>query len=238
MHVFARSFRSSAVRADGRAVRRSFVCAAWCVAACAAAFAAPASAQYDDEDGGGYAVVIQDKKFKMAHEFTLQTGILPIDAFYKGVPATGRYTLHFDDFNGWEIAGTYSANIDSGLRGILADDPFNVQPQNINELFVIVETNYVMKPFQGKLALFNSTIIYAQLFAVAGLTVSYWSDTSFRPGPDVGLGMHLYIFDWLMARVDLRHALVMNGVPIVDENASVDGILQMYAGVSFNLGGG
>jgi hypothetical protein len=42
----------------------------------------------------------------------------------------------------------------------------------------------------------------------------------------------------LSLRFDLRHALVMNGVPILDPNAQVDGVLYLGAGVSFNVGGG
>lgn len=194
-------------------------------------------AQYDDEDGGGSAVVIQEREFSMANEFTLATGTLPLDAFKKGVAITGRYTLHFDDFNAWEIIGaTYSLNVDTGLSGILADK-FAVQAEALPQLVIVADTNYVMKPFYGKFALFNQVIIYQELFLNAGLTVSYWSDGSFRPGPDVGAAIRFFVFDWMSLRFDIRHALVMNGVPYFDPNAQIDGVLQLLAGVSFNVGG-
>lgn len=194
-------------------------------------------AQYDDEDGGGSAVVIQEREFNMAHEFTMSTGTLPLDAFVKGVALTGRYTLHFDDFNAWEIVGgTYSLNLDSGLGTILADN-FAVQAEALPKLLVVADTNYVAKPFYGKFALFNSVIIYQELFLAAGFTVTYWSDGSFRPGPDLGAAIRFFVFDWMSLRFDMRHALVMNGVPYVDPNAQVDGVLQLLAGVSFNVGG-
>lgn len=140
--------------------------------------AGPAFAQYDDEVAGGSAVVIQNRRFKMAHEFTLEGGTVPLDAFVKGVTLSGRYTLHFDDFHAWEIAGgTYSFNIDAGLKQQLIDR-FGVQPQSFATLLFTVDSNYVMKPFYGKLALFNRTLLYAELFAVAGVTASYWSDNS------------------------------------------------------------
>jgi len=200
--------------------------------------AASARAQYDDEDGGGNAVVIQEREFKMAHEFTLSSGIIPLDAFQKGVALTARYTLHFDDFNAWEIAGgTYSLNLDSGLSDILAKK-FAVQAEVLPKLQVVADTNYVATPFYGKFALFNKVIIYQELFLNAGLTVSYWSDGSFRPGPDFGAGIRFFVFDFLSLRFDIRHALVMNGVPYFDPNAQVDGVLQLLAGVSFNVGGG
>ncbi len=197
-----------------------------------------ARADYDDEDSGGNAVVIQEREFKMANEFTLSTGILPLDAFQKGIPLTARYTLHFDDFNAWEIiGGTYSLNLDSGLSGILADK-FAVQAEILPKLLVVADTNYVAKPFYGKFALFNKMIIYEELFLNAGLTVSYWSDGSFRPGPDFGAAIRFFVWDFLSLRFDIRHALVMNGIPYFDPNAQVDGVLQLLAGVSFNVGGG
>jgi outer membrane beta-barrel protein len=210
------------------------------VLAClAAALAAPAaSAQYDDEEGGGFAVVIQDREFNLGHEFTVSTGTLPLDAFVKGIALTGRYTLHFDDFNAWEMLGvTYSLDVDSGLSEILASR-FGLQPAQEARLHLVAETNYVAKPFYGKFALFNSVIIYQELFLNAGFTLSYWSDNSFRPGPDVGAAVRFFVADWLSLRFDIRHALVMNGIPLIDPNMKVDGVLQLLAGVSFNVGGG
>lgn len=212
----------------------------WILAA-VLAVAGSARAQYDDEEGGGSAVVIQDREFNMAHEFTMSTGTLPLDAFKKGVALTGRYTLHFDDFNAWEIiGGTYSLNVDSGLSDILATRflPVAVQASDEPELRFIADTNYVAKPFYGKFALFNSVVIYQELFLNAGFTVSNWSDGSFRVGPDVGAAIRFFVWDWMSVRFDMRHALVMNGVPVLDPNANVDGVLQLLAGVSFNVGGG
>lgn len=202
------------------------------------AVASPARAQYDDEDGGGTAVVIQDRQFSMAHEFTLATGTYPLDAFKKGVALSGRYTLHFDEFNAWEIAGgAYSLNVDSGLADLLRGT-FGVQAEALPELVVVADTNYVMKPLYGKFTLFNSVILYQEILLAGGLTVSYWSDGSFRPGPDVGAAIRFFVWDWLSVRFDLRHALVMNGVPLLDPNAQVDGVFFLGAGVSFNVGGG
>ncbi len=195
-----------------------------------------AHAQYDDEEGGGTAVVIQNRKFKMAHELTLQLGTQPLDAFVKGVTVSGRYTLHFDDFNAWEIAAaTYALNIDTGLKDQLINN-FGVQPEALPTLQLVFDSNYVMKPFYGKLALFNRTLIYAELFLVGGLTITSWSDGSFRPGPDFGAGLRFFITEWFSIRTDIRHAVVFNGIPIADPQATIDGVLYLGAGASFNVG--
>ena len=206
------------------------------VAAVALSAAQSARAQYDDEEGGGTAVVIQNRKFKMAHEFTLEGGTLPLDAFFKGVTLSGRYTLHFDDFSAWEIAGgTYSFNLDTGLKDQLINN-FGVQAEALPTLLLVVDSNYIMKPFYGKLALFNRTLLYAELFLAAGATVTYWSDGSFRPGPDFGAGMRFFVTEWFSVRADIRHAVVFNSIPIVDPNATIDGVLFLGVGASFNVG--
>ena len=206
------------------------------VAALLLTIASGARAQYDDEEGGGTAIVIQNRKFKMAHEFTIEGGTVPLDAFFKGITLTGRYTLHFDDFNAWEIgAATYSFNIDTGLKDQLINN-FGVQAEALPTLLVIADTNYVMKPFYGKLALFNRTLLYTELFLVGGATVTYWSDGSFRPGPDVGAGMRFFVAEWLSVRTDIRYCMAFNGVPISDPNATVDHILSLGVGASFNVG--
>jgi outer membrane beta-barrel protein len=196
-----------------------------------------ASAAYDDEGGGGNAVVIQNRKYNMGHEFTLQVGSLPLDAFYKGVAATGRYTLHLSELHAWEIHGSYSVNVETDLAKQLQEN-FGVQPSTLKQVLGVVETSYVMKPMYGKVSLFNRTLMYAELFADAGITVSYWTDASFRPGPHIGGGFRIFLTDLLSLRLDARHAVVFDGVPLLDEKASFEQVLQLNAGVSFNFGGG
>jgi outer membrane beta-barrel protein len=205
---------------------------------CGALFsAADASAAYDDESGGGSAVVIQNRKFNMGHEFTLQLGALPLDAFFKGVAATGRYTLHLSELQAWEIHGSYSFNVETDLSKQLQEN-FGVQPSTLKQVLGVLETSYVMKPMYGKVSLFNRTLMYAELFADLGLTVSYWTDASFRPGPHIGGGVRIFITELLSVRLDARHAVVFDGVPVLDEKASFEQVLQLNAGVSFNFGGG
>lgn len=212
--------------------------AVFSIAVVAGALSSSARADYDDEEGGGTAVVIQDREFDLAHEFTIQAGSLPLDAFAKGWTVGGRYTLHFDDFNAWEIVGaTYSFNLDTGLENALRDK-FTVQPEQLPQLLLVLDSNYVMTPFYGKFVFFNQLIVYQELCLNAGATVTFWTDGSFRPGPDVGGTIRFFIWDWLSLRFDIRHALVADGIPILDPNANIDGVLQLYAGVSFNVGGG
>jgi outer membrane beta-barrel protein len=197
----------------------------------------PATAQYDDEDIGGYAVVIQNRKFDMGSEFTLQLGVLPLDAFYKGITGSGRYTLHLTDFHAWEIgAGTFSFNIETDLRRQLREN-FAVQPdqRGLEQIYGYVETNYVIKPIYGKSSLFNRFLIYNELYFTIGGAIGIWTDLSVRPGPGYGAGIRFFILDWLSIRFDMRHYVLLNGLLFIDPNARLENLLYVGGGVSFNF---
>ena len=175
----------------------------------------------------------------MGHEFSLSGGVLPMDAFTKGLTGTFRYTLHFNDFNAWEIGGiTYSYGIETDLRQQLRDN-FGVQPDanGLRQILGFLETNYIMKPIYGKLSLFNRLLIYNELYFNVGGAVSLYDDFSFAPGPGYGAGIRFFIWDWLSLRFDIRHYVLFVGVPFVDPNARIDNVLHLSTGVSFNFWG-
>ena len=195
-----------------------------------------AHAVYDDEEVGGYAVVIQQRRFKLAHEFSLSGSVLPMNAYYKGWAGTFRYTLHFGDFQGWEIVGlTYSQNLETGLREEIFQWRAEPESAEFDALQVLMESNYILKPAYAKLALFNSTIVYSELFFnVGGGVAKYVS--SWRPGIDYGVGLRFFVVEWFSVRFDIRHYLFLNGIPFVMPNAGIDNILFFAAGGSFNVG--
>jgi len=172
----------------------------------------------------------------MAHEFTFAAGLVPLDAFYKGISGGAHYTLHLDEFFAWEMGGgTYSFNLDTGLKQQLEDN-FAVRPEDIDQLLVFVDSNIMIKPVYGKYALFNRHLIYTELFFVAGGAVAYYDDASFRPGPDYGAGIRFFVTNWFSVRGDIRHYIFFNGVPVIDPNARIDHVLHLSVGASFNFG--
>src|SRR5690606_9508691 len=87
-----------------------------------------AAAEYDFEDDAPRIFSIQKRPYRLAHEFQLGAGILPMDAFYLGLVLHAGYTYHFPDFWAWEIAGGgYSLNRDTSLRENLMES-YGVQP--------------------------------------------------------------------------------------------------------------
>lgn len=190
-------------------------------------------------------VVIQNRKFRLGTEITLEGASLPLDPFYKGIAGTGRLTFHFNDTHAWEVVGgTFAFNLDSGLTEQLLD-LFGVQRAQLPALQFMIESDYVLKPFYGKFALANRSLLYQEVYLVAGATATQWTDGSYRFGPNVGGGLRFFGAEWASLRFDLRYALVAQAlpefdgvVPILDDGRfTVDGVLYLGAGLSLNIGG-
>jgi outer membrane beta-barrel protein len=218
------------------------------LALCGGAFmlpAAPARAEEDSDVKEEQRVVIQNRKYKLGAELTLEGATLPLDPFYTGLAGTARLTFHFNDFHAWEvIGGTFAYNVDSGLTEQLLT-LFGVQRQQLPGLQVMLESDYILKPFYGKFALANRTLLYQEVYLAFGATVTQWTDESLRFGPNIGGGLRFFGSEWFSLRFDIRYALVAQAlpefdgiVPILDEGTyTIDGVLYLGVGMSFNVGG-
>ena len=71
-------------------------------AAATLATAAPAAAQEAAEEG--YAsMAVQNRRYAQRHEFDAHFGVLPLDAFTKGLTLSGSYTFHPTNLFAWEV---------------------------------------------------------------------------------------------------------------------------------------
>lgn len=173
------------------------------------------SAHADETVGEGPRVFsIQPRPFKLGHEFQLGIGVLPMDAFYVGAVITASYTYHFTDFWGWEIAGAgYSKNFDTSLTADLKHD-YDVQPVRGggDRIQYFGTTSLVIKPFFGKLAIFNQDIVTSETYFVLGLGALELGPkvgkAYARFAGDLGLGLRLWSTDTLSMRVDVRDYLI------------------------------
>ena len=163
----------------------------------------PARADVWDEGGALYAV--QNRKHLVSHEFTAAAGVVPLDAFYKGVTATFAYAYHFSDLWAWEIAnGTYSFNFDTNLRNDLETN-FGVQPTEFPELRMLASSSVVVKPLYGKLAFLNGGLVYLEMFANAGPAIAEYENAGISVGFDVGVGFRVHLSRYFAFRIDLRN---------------------------------
>lgn len=187
-----------------------------------------ASAQ-DDELDSGRVIAVEDRPYRMAHEFSAFAGILPLDAVYTGYSLGGSYTLHFDELWAWEaIDFHYSANVDSGLDKTLAER-WSVAPTGTERIQYLATSHLIVSPLFGKLALFNSAILYAETYLAVGGGITHFDD-GFRPALSAGPGVRLYFGPRVSARLDVRSALVP------DIPSGLEHVLRVTLGVSFNFG--
>ncbi|AKU92130.1 outer membrane beta-barrel domain-containing protein [Vulgatibacter incomptus] len=185
-----------------------FSVAAVAAALLAVVWSGPANA--DDLDEGGALYAVQNRKYTASHEFSVNAGSLPMDAFYKGYTASGAYTLHFSDLWAWEVVNAaYSFNVDTDLRRELESN-WGVTPTRFPTIQWLGNSNLVVKPLYGKLAWLNGSLLYGELFFTAGPAVaSYESDGELQSsgtyvGANVGLGLRFYLSESWSLRLDAR----------------------------------
>ncbi|MEM6958707.1 MAG: outer membrane beta-barrel domain-containing protein [Myxococcota bacterium] len=158
------------------------------------------------EDGASYASrAVQNRHYQGTHELTFWLGILPLDAFTKGVTLGGSYTLHLSDLFGWEIVNYFnSLQFDTDLEGRL--DAFELEPTPFEVLEHSVTTNLLIKPIYWKGALRNDLIVHGEIGVVVGGGVS-WFSRSRRATVDYGASFRFYLARWLSLRIDVRHQM-------------------------------
>src|SRR5262245_7662989 len=141
----------------------------------AAAAVYPSRAHADDEDQAP-TFAVQNRQFNLGHELNAAIGVLPINAFHKGITFGGGYTYHFSDLWAWEVGQfLYVRSLDTDLKKELMQN-FQVQPTQIEQIEYFGGSALVLKPLYGKFAWFNKSVIHAELFVVAGGAVAKYKN--------------------------------------------------------------
>jgi outer membrane beta-barrel protein len=188
-----------------------------------------ATARAQDEMESGRVIAVEQRPFRMVHEFAVGAGILPMDALYKGFSLGGSYTLHLTDLWSWEaIDFHYSADVDSGTDVTLARR-WSVAPTNQPQIQYLAASHVIFSPLFGKLAFFNRAILYAEAFLSFGGGIAHFTD-GFRPQLSVGPGIRLFLSQRVSTRLDVRDSIAPN-IP-----SGVSNILQITFSVAFNFG--
>ncbi len=183
--------------------------------------AAPAGAQGSSVTGqGGELYSIEKRDLMGSHELMLSVGVLPMDAFAKGLTLQGSYTYHFSHLIAWEIiGGTYSFNFSTGLEQELKDR-FLVQATEVGELQWMLHSNFVLKPLYGKFALTNDKLFSAEMFFVLGYALGGYT-AALPSGFDVGIGIRMFLGKYFSLRLDLRDYLFLPDFKKVENNLFV-----------------
>ncbi|MCA9550139.1 MAG: outer membrane beta-barrel domain-containing protein [Myxococcales bacterium] len=185
----------------------------------------------EDELEAGRVIAVQDRPFRLAHEFTVSAGVLPMDAFYTGLSLGGSYTLHLTDLVSWEaIAFHYSASVDKGLSDQLLER-WSVEDTDEPVIQYLVSSHAIFTPFYGKLTLLNNSIVNVSTYlSVGGGAIRYQGEGGFRPHFSIGPGLRFLFGQVVSARLDARNMISP------DFLGGADYILHVTASVSFNFG--
>jgi len=199
------------------------------------ALSSPARAAEDVDTKRVETFVVQERLFRLGLELNAGVGILPLNAFSKGVLLDGSVTYHFNNVLAWEIAqgGYVIANLDTGLKNQLLQN-FGVQPTEISRATFLAGSNLVFTPFYGKLAGLNRSVSHVELFFPIGVTLAgYENPGSVQGGIDLGLGLRWFLGEHTSLRLDARDYLLTPGF----SNFSLTNELLFALGLSVGFGG-
>lgn len=168
---------------------------------------APTVRAEDEQLDQGKVFAIQERAYRMNHEFSLSFGFLPLDAFYKMFSINGHYIVHFDDLWAWEavhLGFSKYLSVDTGLKGEL-NDRWDTQPTDPeeNRIDFTLDTNLMIKPFYGKAVLFDDVVIFGETYLVFGLGAEKF-ETAWFPAVNVGIGLRVYLAETVSARLEVR----------------------------------
>jgi len=194
-----------------------------------------ALANIEDELESGQIIAVEDRPYRMIHEFSVHGGVLPTDAMYVGVSLGGSYTLHLSDLWAWEaISFHYSANIDTNLESELSNR-FGVLPDPEPRLQYLLTSSAIFTPFFGKQAVFNSDVALQGVYlALGGGIANLGGDDQdfFLPQISAGPGIRIFFGQVVSTRLDIRAVSTFN-----DANGlEVDVLLHTFLSFSFNFG--
>jgi len=192
--------------------------------------AAPAAAEVPGESERP--VAIQNRKHEMGHEFTLAIGTIPISAYYKGLTGTFQYTLHFSGNWAWEIVSfSYCKDFWTSLREDLEHNWKQPGSPTIPEMAYFGDSNLVWKPFYGKLAYLNRSLVYGELFWVIGAAAAKYDTPGVYVGGDTGFGFRVHLSRYFSTRFDFRYYRFQR----LNKAADNDDVLFVQLGMSLNF---
>jgi outer membrane beta-barrel protein len=189
--------------------------------------ASVASAQTSELENPGTVSAIQQRAFRMASEFNLVVGFLPLDAFTKQVYGQVQFVYHFTDWFAWQVGrGAYGYNWDTGLRNELEKN-YGVLPTTIDKVQFFVGSDVMLTPFYGKTAVLNRLVLYYEAYLLLGVTVFKFTN-AFRPAANVGGGVRLFQNKWVSYRFEVTDNVVITDKP--------EQVLQINLMLALNFG--
>ena len=186
-------------------------------------------AEDDELEDPGTVRAIQERAYQLRHELTVGLGVLPVDAFYKGLTFQLGYSYHFSDTFAWQVGrAMYSYNLATGLRRQLERD-FGVLPTEFEQVEWMFGSDVVFSPLYGKTALLNRAIVHFELFGIGGGS-GVKTQEGIRPAARLGGGVRVFTERGPSFRFDATNDFVLARRPF--------NVLTLAASVALDFGGG
>ena len=201
---------------------------------------APLAARAQEElENPGVVLAVQDRTYRMNSELMLAIGVLPLDAFTKGISGQVSYTFHFSDSFAWQIGRfLYSQNVATGLQNQLTRD-FGVNPTAFPQTIWIAGSDVMWTPIYGKFAWLNSSVAHFEIYGLLGVSVANQrisstiaagtTSTEFLPGANFGIGWRFYMSKSVSFRFEVTDNLLFG-------TGGIQNIMVVQLGVCFNFG--
>lgn len=188
-------------------------------------------AQLEELENPGTVSAVQERAFRMQAELDLSIGILPLDAFYKGLYVQAAFGYHFTDTLAFMGRFAYAYSLRTGLREQLERD-FGVLPTTFEEVQFFGGGDLIWTPFYGKLAVLNRSVVHGELFLLVGATVFKFTN-AVRPAINAGLGARVFASRWVSVRLDLTDNVV---VPTGGGQTNVLNVMTVTLSLALNFG--
>lgn len=184
------------------------------------------------QDADGYAsMAVQNRRYDQTHELNLHVGVLPLDAFTKGLTVSASYTMHLSNLWGWEVVhGMYSFHLDTALKAEL--EQLAVAPTPFEVLDWLVTTNLAFKPIYWKGSLLNRNVIHGEISFLLGGGFARFSRSS-RAVIDVGMALRIFATELLSLRLDVRHHMFLQDIPFTGGGLDHELWIGLALGLSF-----
>jgi outer membrane beta-barrel protein len=189
-----------------------------------------------NDDGHVYA--IQERVFHRYHEIGLSLGYIPDDDFYNVYPVGVDYTFNFDDYLAWEVLrAEMMLTQEKDLKGKL-ESSFGVTPSEFSEPKYMIHTSLVLKPFYGKEAVWNRSIVnHESYFFLGGGMINYERQFSYGEPADedalsinLGFGTRYFLSKSLCVNFEIRDLISFR-----EEKTDNNIFLGISLGFRFNL---
>lgn len=142
-------------------------------------------------------VAIQNKANYLDSDLSIHMGVLPSDAFNKGLTFGLSYSKFITQYKAWEIVNIQgSINLETSLKKDFLDLNVDVEDNafggELDPINLVITTNYVYTPFYSKSLLFNTTVINSETSFVAGIGAVKFKKYGFQPLVNVGMYSRYY----------------------------------------------